>query len=96
MEDARQFATGKIHKPMNGKGETIVPIEDVKALWKVKPEPIIKRNPRRFLRPLLILLLFIEWLADTVVKIVTVIHTAFIDISLALENYTNEPDNKET
>lgn len=93
MNDDRIFAT-KNQKPMNAEGKT-VHIEDSPRLT-MKGVIIIKRNRRRHLRPLLILLLFIEWTCDTAGKIWSAFHNGVKDVTLAIETYINEPDNTET
>lgn len=49
------------------------------------------RSPRRFWRPLLILMLLIEWLVDLVREIVTVIHNSIKVLTLTLKSYLDEP-----
>lgn len=70
---------------MKQQAETFVPTSELK--------PFIgrKRNPRRFWRPLLILMLLIEWAVDMVREIVTVIHNSIKVLTLTLKSYLDEP-----
>lgn len=63
----------------------------------INAEPAMKairranRSPRRFWRPLLILMLLIEWAVDLVREIVTVIHNSIKVLTLTLKSYLDEP-----
>lgn len=70
----------------------------------MKAEPIINaeaelavvrslrnRSPRRFWRPLLVIMLLIEWGVDMVREIVTVIHNSIKVLTLTLKSYLDEP-----
>lgn len=78
---------------MNAEGKQLPygPVSDLKVI-----KSTIKRNPRRYLRLLLILLLFIEWACDTIGKMWSAFHNGVKDVTLAIETYINEPDNTET
>lgn len=49
-----------------------------------------KRNPRRYWRPLLIVMLLIEWVVDLVREIITVIHNSVKVLTLTLKSYIDE------
>lgn len=49
------------------------------------------RSPRRFWRPLLILMLLVEWAVDLVREIVTVAHNSIKVLTLTLKSYLDEP-----
>jgi hypothetical protein len=60
--------------------------------------PTARRNPRRFLRPLHVLLLFIEWVAVMVTNVAETVTNSIKDLTLALESYINadpKPDKPE-
>jgi hypothetical protein len=64
--------------------------------WPVPPRP--KPNPRRFLRPVHVLLLFIEWAAVMVTNVAETVTNSIKDLTLALESYINadpKPDKPE-
>lgn len=62
----------------------------------INAEPAMKairranRNPRRFWRPLLIVMLLIEWVVDLVREIITVIHNSVKVLTLTLKSYIDE------
>lgn len=94
-KDTRIFATSK--GAVNSNNEPVIHIEDEpKTTFKGKFKVTKHRNPRRYLRPVYVLLLFIEWLADMVTQIIQIVHNSIKDITLALETYINESNSPPT
>lgn len=69
--------------------------EDVESILRVTAKGLdfkpVNRSPRRFWRPLLILMLLVEWAVDLVREIVTVAHNSIKVLTLTLKSYLDEP-----
>ena len=85
----RQFATSKFDKPANDKGETITFVAPLKTT-----KPIIKRNPRRWLVPVLVICLILQWLSVMIFNLVEVICGSIKELTLSLESFINNANSE--